>query len=222
MRRRQQGQGDDEFVGADDVGRRVRGRHPRTGPRHRERGLHLRLPDGRQLPDPVLLLRRLAQPGVQGRLEPGAQHRPGLHTRRHRGPDAELRHPVLDARRGPAHRAAGADHPADRAGPLLLGAVRRRLHLQLRLPRQPHHRQQRRHLPAGRTGVEGREARRRQRGHPGRHRLRAGHLSHPTVRPRRPGQRQEHPGRLHRQTAVGVPEPAGAGGRPDRRLPETR
>ena len=60
---------------------------------------------------------------------------------RHRDPDAELRHPVLDAGRGPARRAAGADRPADRAGPLLLAAVHRRLHLQLRLRRQPHHRQ---------------------------------------------------------------------------------
>ena len=126
-------------------------RHARAGPRDRERGLHLRLPDGRQLPGAVRLLRQQAGSRVQGRLERDPQHRTGVHTRGQGDPDAELGHPVLGRRRRPARRTAGADGPADRAGPLLLAAVRRRLHLQLRLRRQPDHRQRRRQVPAGRA-----------------------------------------------------------------------
>ena len=55
-----------------------------TGPRDRERGLHLRLPDGRQLPGAVRLLRRQGGPRVQGRLERDPQHRAGVHAARTR------------------------------------------------------------------------------------------------------------------------------------------
>ena len=99
-------------------------------------------------------------PGVQGRLERDPQHRARLHAGRQRDPDAQLRHAVFVARCRPARRAAGADGAADRAEPLLLAAVRRRLHVQLRLCRQPHHRQRRGQLPAGRSRLEGRQARR--------------------------------------------------------------
>ena len=47
------------------------------------------------------------------------------------------------------------DRAADRAEPLLLAAVRRRLHLQLRLRRQPHHRQRRGQVPARRADWKG-------------------------------------------------------------------
>ena len=134
-----------------------------------------------------------------------------VYTPRGQGdPDAELGHPVLGRRRGPAHRAAGADGPADRAGPLLLAAVRRRLHLQLPLRRQPHHRQRRRQIPSGRAELERRKARGHQRGHPLRHRPGVRAVPHPAVRPVRPRQGQGDPGRISGHAAVGVPEPAAA------------
>ena len=184
------------------------GRDARAGPRDRQRGLHLRLSDGRQLPRAVFVLRQQGGPGVQGRLERNPQHRTGLHARGYRDPDTELRYAVLGGGRGPAGRAAGADRPADRAGPLLLTAVRRRLHIQLRLRRQPHHRQRRWEIPSRRAELERRQARRRQRGHSFRYRPRVGALPHPTVRPLRSRQRQEDPGRLPGAAAVGVSQPA--------------
>ncbi len=133
-------------------------RHARSGPRDREGGLHLRLPDGRHLPRAIRLFRRQAEPGVQGRLERDPQHRTRLHAAGQGDPDAELGHPLLGRRCGPAHRAAGAHRPADRAGPLLLAPVRRRLHLQFPLRRQPHHRQRRRQIPSGRPELERRQS----------------------------------------------------------------
>ena len=179
-------------LAAADRGRR----HARAGPRDRERGLHLRLSDRRQLPGPVLVLRRQGRSRVQGRLERDPQHRTGVHARGQGDPDPELRYAVLRGGCRPARRAAGADGAADRAGPLLLAAVRRCLHLQLRLRRQPHHRQRRRQIPAGRAELEGRQAGGRQRGHPLRHRAGLRAVPHPAVRPVRHRQRQEDPGRL--------------------------
>ena len=63
---------------------RPRCRHPGAGARHRERGLYLRVPDGRQLPGHVPLFRRQAGSRVQGRVERDPQHRTGLHPRGHR------------------------------------------------------------------------------------------------------------------------------------------
>ena len=60
----------------------------------------------------------------------------------------------LDLRAEP-HGAVGAGGGQE---PLLLGAANRRQHLQLRLHRQPRHRQRRRRLPGRRPGLEGRNA----------------------------------------------------------------
>ena len=87
------------------------------------------------------------------------------------------------------------------------------LHLQLRLRRQPHHRQRRREIPSRRAELEGRQARGRQRGHPLRHRPGVRAVPHPAVRPVRHRQGQEDPGRLPGHAAVGLSEPAAAGAR---------
>ena len=155
-------------------------------------------------------------PRVQGRLERDPQHRKGVHARGQGDSDAELGHPLLGGGRRPAYRTAGADRPADRTGPVLLAAVRRRLHLQLRLCRQPHHGQRRRQIPAGRAELEGRQARGRQRGHSLRHRPGLRAVPHAAVRAVGSRRRQEGPVRLPGHAAVGVSEPAGAR-RPHRR-----
>ena len=105
---------------------------------------------------------------------------------------------------------------------LLLGAADRRQHLQLRLHRQPRHRQRGRRLPGRRPGLEGRDAAGHQEGVPLEHRVLARHLPHPALQPRRHAQRREGAGRLQGAAAVGVPEAAGAAGRAGDRLPEDR
>ncbi len=52
---------------------------------------------------------------------------PGVYTPADTAIRRRIRTPRLRGRRGPAHRAVGAHRPADRAAPLLLVAVRRRL-----------------------------------------------------------------------------------------------
>ena len=54
--------------------------------------------------------------------------------------------------------------PAVEKAPVLLGAAHRHVLLQLRLHRQPRHRQRRGLLHGGRSGLEGRDARRRREG----------------------------------------------------------
>ena len=73
------------------------GRHRRRSPRHRQGSLHLRLPDGGQLPHPARLLRRHQESRIQGTLEPAHQHPAGLHAGRHGDPDAQLGYALLDA-----------------------------------------------------------------------------------------------------------------------------
>ena len=70
--------------------------------------------------------------------------------------------------------------PAVRQEALLLGAARRRQHLQLRLHRQPRHRQRRRRLPGRRPGLEGRDAAGHQEGVPLHHAVLAGASSAPS------------------------------------------
>ena len=104
--------------------------------------------------------------------------------------------PVLRGRRRPAHRAAGAHRAADRAGPLLLAAVRRPYTSNFAyVGSRTTGNSGGKYLLAG-PNWKGAEARGRQRGHPVRHRPGAGALPHPAVRPARPGQRQEDSGRL--------------------------
>ena len=92
------------------------------------------------------------------------QHTARLHARRHGDPDTQLGHTLLDDRHGPARRADGAHRAADREGSLLQHPAHRRLHVQLRLRRQPHDRQRWRQLPRRRPGLEGRDAGRREEG----------------------------------------------------------
>ena len=185
--------------------------HTRTGPRDRQGGLHLRLPDGGQLP-------RACTPTSSTRTIPSTRAAGTRSTTPQgstRPTDTAIQTPNSDT----PYSAVGADL---RTEPLVLTVPPIEqdryyslqfidaLHLQLRLRRQPHHRQRRRQVPTGRTELEGRQTRRHQRGHPLRHRPGAGAVPHPTVRARRPRQRQEDPGRLSGAAAVGVPEPAAA------------
>ena len=179
--------------------------HTGRSPRHRQGSLHLRLPPGGQLPHPVFVLRGPRRPRVQGALERDPQRRPGLHARRQGGPDAELRHAVLPARRRLADRTAGPHRAGRRVGPLLLAAIHRPLHVQLRLRRQPRHRQRRRQLPARRAELAGREARGHQGGDPLRDGVRVRALSHAALQARRHRQRQEGPGGVQGPDALRLP-----------------
>ena len=125
-----------------------------------------------------------------------SEHPACLHAGRHGDPDAQLGYALLDARHGPARRANGAHRAADREGSLLQCPAHRRLHVQLRLYRQPRDRQRWRQLPHRRARLERRDAEGREEGDP----LgdRACH-SPPIARSssiRRPRQREEDPGRL--------------------------
>ena len=171
---------------------------------------HLRLPARRQLSHPVFVFRRSRRPGVQGALEHDLQQRAGLHARRQGDPDAQFGHALFLCRRRPARRAAGVHGAGGREGPLLLAAVHRHVHVQLRLCRQPRDRQRRRQLSAGRAGLEGREAQRDQGGDPLRNRIRLRPLPHAAVRSRRHRKREEDPGRLQGAAAVGLSRRAAA------------
>ena len=85
--------------------------------------------------------------------------------------------------------------------------------LQLRLHRQPRHRQRWRQLPHRRAGLEGRDAQGREEGDSLGDRVRARRLSHAALQPGRPRQREEGPGRLQGAAALGVPRPARTQGR---------
>ena len=78
---------------------------------------------------------------VQGPVQPDLQRGPRLHLRGHGDHHAQQRHALLVAVDGPARRAAGAVGAGGRQEALLLGDADRRQHLQLRLHRQPRHRQ---------------------------------------------------------------------------------
>ena len=136
------------------------------------------------------------QSGVQGALEHALQQRARLHARRQGDPDAEFGHALFLCRRRPARRAAGVHGAGGREGALLLAAVHRHVHVQLRLCRQPRDRQRRRQLPAGRTALEGRDAEGHQGGDPLRDGVRVRALPHAAVQSRRHRQREEDPGRL--------------------------
>ena len=86
--------------------------------------------------------------------------------------------------------------PPDRQRPLFLDPAHRRLHLQFRLHRQPHHRERRRPLSRRRTRLEGRDAEGHQQGLSVRDRIRLGALSDAALRSRRHRSRQEDPGGL--------------------------
>ena len=79
---------------------------------------------------------------------------------------AEQRHALLVRLAGPARRADRALRAGGGRRALLLGAADRRQHLQLRLHRQPRHRQRGRRLHGGRAGLEGRDAAGHQEGVP--------------------------------------------------------
>ncbi len=113
---------------------------------------------------------------------------------------------------GPARRAGRPLRPGDREGPLLLGAARVAVYLQLRLYRHPRHRQRRRLLCGRRPGLDRRRPGRDRQGLPVRDRVRAGAVPDAALRPGGHRQGEGHPGRLQGRAAVGLPRPAGPGG----------
>ena len=164
------------------------GTRRRAGPRHRgsqghRRGrLHLRPADRHELRGDVRVRDRQELGPVQGAVQPDLQRGPRLHLQGHGDRHAQQRHALLAAVDGPARRADGAVGAGGGQEALLLGAADRRQHLQLRLHRQPRHRQRGRRLPGRRPELEGRDAAGHQEGVPLEHRLLARHLPHPALR----------------------------------------
>ena len=117
------------------------------------------------------------------------QRSPRLHLQRHGRRHAEQRHAVFDALVGSARRADGDFGAGGGKGSLLLGAVHRRQYLQLRLHRQPGHRNRAGRLSGGRPRLERRDARGHQEGLPFDDPLRPHHFSHPAVQCRRHAER---------------------------------
>ena len=98
---------------------------------------------------------------VQGAVQPDQQRSPRLHLQGHGHRHAQQRHAVFDAVAGPARRADRAvrARPWKRTRYYSVQLVRRQ-HFQLRLHRQPRHRQRSGRLPGRRPRLEGRDARR--------------------------------------------------------------
>ena len=101
------------------------------------------------------VLHRQGLAAVQGAVQPALQHGARLHAAGHGDRHAQQRHAVLLRRHGPAGRAVRHLQSGDREVALLLGAAHRPVHVQLRLHRQPHHRQRRRLLHDRRPGWKG-------------------------------------------------------------------
>ena len=78
---------------------------------------------------------------VQGAVQPDQQRSPRLHLQGHGSRYAQQRHAVFHRVVGPARRADRVVRARGRKEALLLGAALRRQYLQLRLHRQPRHRQ---------------------------------------------------------------------------------
>ena len=100
--------------------------------------------------------------------------------------------------------------------------LERRQHLQLRLHRQPRHRQRSGRLHGRRPRLEGRDPAGHQEGVPLHHAVLARGLPHPALQPGRHAQREEGAGRLQGAAAVGVSQAARAARGARDRLPEDR
>ena len=195
------------------------GRDRRRGPRHRQGGLHLRLPDGRQLPHPARLFRRHQEPRIQGTLEPAHQHPARLHAGRHGDPDAELGHALLVRRRGPARRTHRA-HRARRSKRIATSASSSSTGTPTTSTTSAAARPATMAAPFSSPGRAG----------TARHPRASRRCSAPRpsscfavyrtqlFNPGRSRQRQEDPGRLQGAAALGVPRPAGADRRAGDRL----
>ena len=129
---------------------------------------------------------------------------------RPRDTDAQFRHAVFLRRRRPARRAIGVQCSRHREGALLPPAVHRHVHAQLRVRGHARDLPRRRQLPAGRAGLEGRDACGHQLGDPFGNAVRVRRLPHAVVQSGRHRERQESAGRLQGAAAVEVPRPTRA------------
>ena len=162
-----------EFAGAvcraradDNNGLARAGARPRPGPGHRQGSSDLWISPRGQLQGTAFLFCRECRPRVQGAVEHAAQRGTRLHAQGHGDPDAQLRHALFAVGCRPASRTAGARGACSRSRPLLLAAVHRPVHLQLRLRGQSGNGQRSRQLPAGRSFLEGQGSSRNQEGDP--------------------------------------------------------
>ena len=196
------------------------GRPPRhrRGQGDRRGGVHLRPAAGHELCGDERVCRGQELGPVQGAVQQHRQRGARVHLQGHRRRHAQQRHAVLHALAGPARRADGDLGAGGGQEALLLGAADRRQHLQLRLHRQPRHRQRGGQLPGGRAGLERRDAARHQEGVPVHDAVRADHFPNAAFQCGRHAQRGEGAGGLQGAAALKLPEAAGAAGRAGHRL----
>ena len=190
---------------------RARRRVAEGGPRDRQARLHLRRPDGGRVADDVRLLPRYRRSAVSRAVQHHPQHRARLHPRRYGVRHAQLGHAVLVRRARSARRTDGAHGPEDRRPPLLRLPADGSLHFQLRLCRQPRHRQRRRALPDRRAPLAREDAGGHRRGDRGGDRPRHRRRPHTALQSGRPRPREGDPGRVPRRPALDLSGHAATG-----------